>query len=112
MSRQEIEHKQYAISIGWDRSFDTYFAQVEDTQDATAEEPLLWLGSEPGEYRDLQIFEQAFLKSLTDIGINDFSLNQQQLAVLQKTRDENPPGSGISEKSPSIRGLMDLFSAE
>lgn len=109
MSRQEIEHSCYALIFGWDRAFDTYFAQVEDTTGKLVEDPLLWLGSERGEYRDVHAFEVSLRKGLQDIGIKDFELSEQQLSELQLARDENPPGTGIAEKNPVIRELMDIF---
>ena len=109
MTRQQIDHGKYQISIGWDRAFDTYFAQVENTEDDLAEEPLLWLGSEPGEYRELKTFRQSLAKELQAIGINDFELDSQQLKELQANRNENPPGVGIAEKSPAICDLMNLL---
>ena len=110
MSRQQIEHGKYAISFGWDCSFDTFFAQADDTEDNLSEEPLLWLGSERGEYRDLETFKRAFSKALLENGIDDFELTEQQSSELQSAHAENPPGLGLAKKSRDIRDLMNLLS--
>lgn len=116
MSRQQVKHGKYIISFGWDRSFDTYFAQVEFAQiedaDDDCAEPLLWLGSERGEYRDLETFQQSLAQGLLSVGINEFELNEQQLSELQAARDASPPGVGIAEKNPAMRDLMNLFDDE
>lgn len=112
MSRQQFKHGKYSISFGWDRSLDTFFAQAEATENNLSEEPLLWLGSERGEYRDMETFKRALSEGLLDIEIDDFVLTERQLNELQAARDENPSGAGVAEKSPAIRDLMDIFNDE
>ena len=109
MSRLQTEYSGYLISLGWDRPFDTFFAQVEALDDDAAEEPLLWLGQAPGSYRSLAVFLPAFEAALDELGLSDFVLTVQQREALRLAREQSPPGSGLAERSPALLGAMTLF---
>jgi len=103
MSRYEIEHGDYQIVVGWDSPMDTFFAQVDDSRDKEAEEPLVWIGEEFGDFRDLETFNRALSQKLATNGILDFALTTGQLEDLQRDYREKPPGTNLSNTAEGIR---------
>lgn len=95
MSRHYIEHNNtHGITVGWDRLLGTFFAQVEalETTDDLEEELLIDIGS-PFDtiYPEIDAFAKALLEKLSEIGITDFELSQQQ--KFQLLDDMNGIGS-------------------
>ena len=78
---------------------DTFFAIVEDTQDIDAVKPLIWIGTQAGEFRDVGTFEYAFDKAIKDSGIDGFHLSEDHQQQLIRDRDANPPGAGAPART-------------
>ena len=70
------------------------------------EEPDIIIGTNPGEYRDLDGFQQALSGALTERYIPDLTLTQDRVAKLQANYNENPPGTGQSDKKLSLTSFL------
>lgn len=80
--------------------------------DDESELPILWIGSERGAYRSLELFLSAFNEALADIGLSDFQLSEQQTESLKADKARHPSGSCVSRKNPGIVSLMNAMTAQ
>ncbi|MEM6713061.1 MAG: hypothetical protein AAF590_12380, partial [Pseudomonadota bacterium] len=74
--------------------------------DEEAEEPLVWLGGEFAAYRDLEGFKAAFQQNLTDAGVEGFTFSEEDIAAVKRDFSDNPPGTGMSEKSSDLQDFL------
>lgn len=106
-SRHPIKHDQYDVWVGWDSSLDTFFATVEDlTLDEEEGSMKVWMGTVPGEYRDLQTFETAFMAQLEVNGITDVTIADELAQQLQADYDKSPPGAGTARKTDELQDFL------
>lgn len=87
MTRHTVEHRQYWITFGWDHPLMTLFGQVEDSNSECPSDLIELGGPMDRSYTDITKFHKAFKQKLTEIGINDFELSQQQLLHLLSDKD-------------------------
>lgn len=94
MSRHTVEHREFWITVGWDRPLNTFFGQVEkDSEEDDAAYPVELVdmgGPMDCPYTDITKFHQALKQKLIAIGIDDFELSQQQLLQLLADQDNIP----------------------
>lgn len=113
MSSYSISHGDYLIVIGWDAKLDTFFAVADYTDEAlpndAGDEPLLWLGSGAGSYRDINTFLRDLEKELNAVGVEGFSLSETMQMQLQADYAARPPGTGRQETSSAILSLIDAL---
>ncbi|MEM9805599.1 MAG: hypothetical protein AAF959_09995 [Cyanobacteria bacterium P01_D01_bin.56] len=65
MSRYQLPHNRYDIVVGWDRALETFFAIAADTEaDSDSEEVIIWLGTTSHEFREVDLFLEAFVQEL------------------------------------------------
>ena len=100
------EHGPYLITFGWNRSMDTFYGTAEDTGDEEAEEPLVWLGGEFAAYRDPEAFKSAFQQALIEAGVDGFKFSEEDIAAVKRDFSDNPPGTGMSEKSSELQDFL------
>ena len=106
MARHRLAHQYYEAFVGWDAARDTFFALVQDPAAEEEEGPLLWLGSLPGEYRDLETFKRAFEAQLLERNIDDLELAGDIERCLQADYAASPPGTGMARKSAGYRAFL------
>ena len=106
ISHYSVDHDNYVISFGWDRSMDTFFGMAEDPQDTEADEPVVWVGGEFGAYRDIEGFESAFMQALDAAGIKVFSIPEEKRVQLVADFEQNPPGTGIASKTAAMQSFL------
>ncbi|MEO0869823.1 MAG: hypothetical protein AAFY17_15575 [Cyanobacteria bacterium J06642_11] len=106
-SRHQIEHDKYDVWVGWDSSLDTFFATVEDLElDEEDGAILVWIGTVPGEYRDIQTFKTAFTVQLEANGIADATITDELAQQLQADYDKSPPGAGTMRKTQAMQSFL------
>ena len=91
MSRHTVEHREFLITVGWDRPMNTFFGQVEkyaEEDDAAYPAELIDMGGPMDcPYTNITKFYETFKQKLLEIGIDDFELSQQQLLQLLADQD-------------------------
>ena len=106
-SRHPIEHDQYDVWVGWDSSLDTFFATVEDLTLEDEEGSMkVWMGTVPGEYRDLRTFQTAFTAQLEVNEIINITITDELTQQLQADYDKSPPGAGMERKTEDFRDFI------
>lgn len=83
MSQHEFNSQRYRITVGWDRPLCTFFASVFDEEAENEDEPLIWLGTQWGQYPDAYPFLEVLGKLIDEHGVTDVVLPNSLLLTLE-----------------------------
>ena len=105
MSRYLFENNRYAINIGWDSPLNTFFATVFDNEHENyLDEPLIWLGTQVGEYPDIHQFLSTLSQKMSENGIINIAFSDDLAETIEE--DQRREGEGFKERPTEIQDLV------
>jgi hypothetical protein len=105
MSRHEIGNERYAVTLGWDRPMDTFFATVFDRKDdRDCEEALIWLGNDVGEYQEASLLLDCLRQEMRQQGIANVEIPDSIAQTLEE--DKQHEGKGFAERPLEIQRFV------
>jgi hypothetical protein len=105
MSMYLFENNRYAINIGWDSPLNTFFATVFDNKHENyLDEPLIWLGTQVGEYPDVHQFLSTLSQKMSENGIIDITFPDNLTETLES--DQKREGEGFNKRPTEIQNFV------
>lgn len=105
MSRYLFENNRYAINIGWDSPLNTFFATVFDNEHENyLDKPLIWLGTQVGEYPNVHPFLHVLSQKMNENGIIDIALPDDLAETLEE--DQQREGEGFKERPTKLQNFV------
>jgi hypothetical protein len=105
MSRYLFENNRYAITIGWDSPLNTFFATVFDNErESEFFEPLIWLGTQVGEYPDVHQFLSTLSQKMSENDIINITFPDNLTETLES--DHKREGEGFKKRPTEIQNFV------